>query len=225
MLWIEDDLRQLNAKRRFHPLRVHEARPVVRSDLGQDHRPVGVCHRADAAAFWHAPPSGSDRLQMRSVHEMRAQSPTWAATPTRRVPSNARLPTSRLLDETRVRSATGEREAGLINITGGCCGTTPRKFEHRDAPPREATPARPEPIAPHLGLEASATRESRSSTSASAPTSGRPRAAGDGAAHAAYTSRATRSRTGPAHRRQMDERKSRLRGGDDDVPQPDRGRA
>ena len=66
-------------------------------------------------------------------------------------------------------------DAGLVNIVGGCCGTTP---EHIRAIARavEGKPPRPIPEVPRRlrlsGLEPSRSRrKSRSSTSASAPTS------------------------------------------------------
>jgi 5-methyltetrahydrofolate--homocysteine methyltransferase len=93
-------------------------------------------------------------------------------------------------------------EAGLINIVGGCCGTTPEHIraiaEAMDLPPRD--PAEVEPgLAPvRTGAAEHRTGTRCSSTSASAPTSPARRVRAlikEDRYDAAVESRASRSRT------------------------------
>ena len=150
--------------------------------------------------------------------------PTPLASTTRRRPETARL----------LREFA---EAGVLNIVGGCCGTTPEHIRAiADAVTRSAA-ARPragpiaERFAEYSGLETLTIRPDSSFILIGERTNvtGSKRFAKHGRRRQVHRRRGDRAGAGPRRRqhprRQHGRGHARLRGGDDDVPQRHRHRA
>ncbi len=191
--------------------------------LRPDHRGVlelGASRRSPLA----------DRPQLRAGARDAAALRRGAGAP-RRLPGEllsqrrpARTPSASTTSTRRKRPGIcGEfARSGLVNIVGGCCGTTPDHIRrHRDRPSTESRRARRADRAALAGCPASSrsiidARHSASSTSASAPTSpARPSSAslikaGDYTAALAVARQQVESRR-PDHRRQHGRGHARLR--------------
>ena len=211
-----------HAQRQGGDLRARDAlrgaRPALAGDdLGHHHRrlrahPVGAGHRG-VLVLGAARPAARHRAQLRAGCRRAAArtSPSCPASPTAscRPTRTPGCPTPSASTTRRPRrwpgSSASSPTAGLVNIVGGCCGTTP---EHIAAIAEASTQG----VAAHAvgasrrrcacpgSSPASSTRTACSSTSASAPTSpGRP---GSGASSRRTTtarrsaSPASRSRPG-----------------------------
>jgi hypothetical protein len=188
-----DDLRHAQRQGRDRRHRRRVARRTSRhaaagDDLGHDHRPLGPhAVRPDPEAFWQPrsarPAAHRSGSTARSAPRRCAPRPELARSPTR---SHLRLPQRRPAqrdgrlrrDARRDRGvARRVRRAGLVNVVGGCCGTTPDHIRAiaeavEGVAPRAVPDPRVQAAAP-VGLEpfGSPTTSPASSTSASAPTS------------------------------------------------------
>ena len=249
VLLIETIFDTLNAKAAIHAISelADEARHGrADHDLGHDHRPIGPrCspgrRRPRSGTPFATPSRSRSASTARSARsEMRAHIADvgrYADTLVCAYP-NAGLPNEfGYYDETPefMAGLLGEfADAGLVNIVGGCCGTTPEHIRAiADAvagkPPRRV----PEP---DRGCTSPVSSRSRSRDDIPFVNVGeRTNVTGSAkfpqADHGRRLQRRPRRRPRPGRERRPDHRRqhgrgtARLRGGDGDVPQPDRRRA